>query len=255
MNLMPKAVKTIMSAACLAAVATMMIPAQPAQAGMGTGNPPPPPPPPHDVKQRFFEGSSDSNLGGRGFPGIPVNKRPSIYDSRRVVSTTDSAGSFSYTIATGDAISHSGYMFGIQSPAGNGDIFVATDAIISLKVASNEKEFDALVASSAGASRVTKWKASYEFLRPNSNPYLSNNFELDVANRAFPTIKMPRNLNAKPLQTPITATFQLNELDGYDAEGVLRLKWLDKKENGSIALKPGKNGTLSLREIRAVTAK
>lgn len=246
-----KNLKKVLAGTCLAAVTMAILPALPAQAGMGTGNPPPPPPPPKDIAYRMYEGSSDSNLGGKGFPGITVLHVQSAFDGSTSCTTTAN-GNFKYTIREGQAISHRSRMFGISSAWVASDIIIATDAVLTLKAAGGEADFDNLAKPGGG---VTRWKADYDYIRGVTNNY-SSDLSLDFGARSFAQRFVPRNTTATPLQEPPKkATFQLNKLEGYSSDGTLLIKWMDDKDKGRIDLAPGQNASLSLKKLLAVTQK
>ena len=120
MNDMRKILKSVLATACLAAVGTAMIPVQEAQAGMGTGNPPPPPPPPVKRSYRLYEGSTDSDLTGKGFPGITVYHTRSWVTGRDACSTSAN-GNFEYVVRSDQqGVVHRASMFGLTAGWGSG---------------------------------------------------------------------------------------------------------------------------------------
>ncbi len=265
-----KNMKTWLAAVCLAAVGSAMIPIVPAQAGMGTGNPPPPPPPPVKRSFRLYEGSTDSALTGKGFAGLRVDHTRSWVNGS-VATTTAANGDFSYIVRSDQSgVVHRAYMFGLQAGWGSGDLIVATDAVLRIVVdKAGEQDFDELATPSNAL--VTNWRMEFEYQRGGaaqqfaSNPSLTIN--RDTGERSFGIRRIPRHLSAKPTQdggngpNGVTkAVFQLKMLEGYDAGGTMRLKWLDKLENGRKAVKPGfnsdtANDPLVLHKILATTEK
>jgi hypothetical protein len=238
--------------ACFTVLGSTLLSAIPAEAGMGTGRNPPPPPPPADVSYRVYEGSSDSSLGGRGYPGITVFHARSSFDgSTSKVTTTN--GAFRYTIRQGDPINHRARMFGITSPYTSRDIVIATDAVLKFTVGSGETDFEQVM----GTGMVTKWKMDYVFKRGGStDESYSGDVSYDPPLRAFSQRFVPRNLTAQPLQTTLPkVTFELKGLVGTDDSGRPMLRWVDTPANGVIQLSPGQNATMTLRKFIAVMEK
>jgi hypothetical protein len=239
-----------------------MLPALPAQAGMGTGNPPPPPPPPRDVEARLFEGSADSTINGNGYPNITVFHRRSSWDGSTSC-VTRANGAIRYTIRQGDAIEHRSRMFGISSSQGAGDISVATDSFITLKIAGDEKDVTDLANPSA-ESAVTRWKVTYEFDRGAAATVAlggsQNDFPFEYSSRKFISrITMARHKGAPASEgapgQSLWSTFKLKALEGYDATNALRLKWMDDPANGTLKLAPGAAGTLTLHKVLSTSQK
>lgn len=263
---MRKSLKSLLATACLAAVSTAMIPVQEAQAGMGTGNPPPPPPPPVKRSFRLYEGSTDSGLSGTGYSGVPVYHTRSWVTGRDATSTTAN-GNFEYVVRSDQqGVVHRASMFGLTAGWGSGDLIVATDAVLRINVAkTGEQDFDELATKSN--SLVTNWRMWFEYQRGGAaeqyeaNPSLTINVQ--NGDRSFGIRRIPRHKGATWNQTAATVTpavFQLTRLEGYDAGGTMRLKWMDKLENGRKAVKPGFNSdvngqVLELHKILATTEK
>lgn len=254
-----KNLKTWLAAVCLAAVGSAMIPATPAQAGMGTGNPPPPPPPPVKRSFRLYEGSTDSALSGKGFSGIRVNHTRS-WVTGRDATTTSTNGVFEYVVRSDQSgVVHQAQMFGLIAGWGAADLIVATDAMLKIVVGDNEPDFDDL----AGPGKlVTNWKMEFEYQRGGAPQQYAATPSL--TGRSFGTRRIPRHYDATPFQVRSNVTkavFQLKKLEGYDAGGTMRLKWLDKPENGRKAVFPGYNSDggadapLVLHKVLATTEK
>lgn len=254
-----KNMKTWLAAVCLAAVGAAMIPAMPAQAGMGTGNPPPPPPPPVKKSFRLYEGSTDTSLSGQGYPNIRVTHTQS-WTSGLSACTTKANGNFEYIVRSDQPnVTHKSQMFGLVAGAGTGDLIVATDAILKIVVGSNEPDFDELAGS---GGLVTNWKMEFQYERGGAAQQYASTPSL--TGRSFGTRRIPRHLSASPHQVRSNVTkavFQLRKLEGYDAGGTMRLKWMDKPENGRKAVFPGYNSDtgsdapLVLQKILATTEK
>jgi len=238
--------------ACATLVGSTLLSAIPAEAGMGTGRNPPPPPPPANISNRLYEGSIDSNLGGKGYPGITVLHYRSSFDGRTSTTTTTN-GAFRYTIRQGDAVGHRARMFGISSGYVTTDIVIPTDAVVRFTVPTNEADFNQL----AGSGMVTKWKMDYIFRRGGASPEnYSGDVSLDYANRSFSQRFVPRNLTAQPtVEPPPKVTFELKNLLGTDDSGRPLLRWVDEPAAGIRDLAPGENFTMTLKKFIAVVEK
>ncbi|MEB3328053.1 MAG: hypothetical protein VKQ33_02340 [Candidatus Sericytochromatia bacterium] len=238
--------------ACTTILGSTLLSPIPAEAGMGTGRNPPPPPPPTNISNRVYEGSSDSSLSGVGYPNVTVFHARSSYNGS-TSTVTRANGAFSYTLRQGDAVSHRARMFGITSARTNGDIIIATDAVLKFSVASGEADFDQLVSSGL----VTKWKMDYAFKRGGStDESYSADVAYDAGNRAFSQRFVPRNLTATPNGSTVPkVTFELKGLVGTDATGRPLLRWVDTPASGVTQLAPGQNATMKLKKFIAVVEK
>lgn len=259
-----KNLKTWLAAVCLAAVGAAMIPALPAQAGMGTGNPPPPPPPPVKKSFRLYEGSTDTSLSGQGYPGIRVNHTYS-WVTGLSATTTKANGNFEYIVRSDQqGVVHQAQMFGIVAGYASGDLVVATDAVLKIVVDPGEQDFTEL--TSGSSPLVTNWKMEFQYERGGSPQQYASTPSL--TGRSFGVRRIPRHLEATPGQVRSNVTkavFQLRKLEGYDAGGTMRLKWMDLPANGRKAVFPGYNSDvpnppadqqpLVLRKILATTEK
>lgn len=253
-------VRRTLAATFMAAMAASLLPAQPAEAGMGTGRRPPPPPPPRDVAFRCFEASEDLSIQGKGYAGVTVfHARSSLTGATSTTTTTN--GQFMYRIRQGDAIAHRAMLFGVSSGNTSGDIVISSNARLEIKVATGEADFDNIADASKGI--ISNWKMGIKVLRGVAGEASAPVTEVslrapDMGARSFGVQFIARHLDATPLgalSTQPKVTYQVHSLEGFDATGASRLRWNDEVKNGEIQLAPGESRALTLKKFIATAGK